>query len=260
LADTRERAKNGKPHLVPLPPRAVELIKEALTLAKDDRKEAPADVFPSRHKAARPFHPDSLTHAMAELTVALGIKGASPHDQRSTGSTALTSERLGVAPFIRRAQVASEAQINAALALLGAIAPRDELETVPGEQIVAAHVLSMELMHQAKCSDTIPKMEAYTSMATKLSRSMATHIDALGKLRSGGKQQVIVKHVYVQGDAYVGDSGQAVFGGFDAQGGGPGDGKPSQTHESGVSALRSPEVRGEVSGRVALPASGHEGS
>ena len=92
-----ERAKNGKPHLVPLPPRAVELIKEALVLAKAGRKKVPAHVFPSRHTDG-PFHPDSLTHAMAELTAALAIKGASPHDLRRTGSTALTSERIGVSP------------------------------------------------------------------------------------------------------------------------------------------------------------------
>lgn len=95
-----ERAKNGKPHLVPLPPRAVELIKEALVLAKAGRKKTPAHVFPSRHTGG-PFHPDSLTHAMAELTAALAISGASPHDLRRTGSTALTSERIAVSPFIR---------------------------------------------------------------------------------------------------------------------------------------------------------------
>lgn len=96
-----ERAKNGKPHLVPLPPRAVELIREALKLAKDGREDAPAHVFPSRHKPGQAFRPDSLSHAMAELTAALGIVDATPHDLRRTGSTALTSERLGISPFIR---------------------------------------------------------------------------------------------------------------------------------------------------------------
>ncbi len=96
-----ERTKNGKPHLVPLPPRAVELIKEALELAKAGRKEPAAHVFPSRHKKDSPFRADSLSHAMAELTAALGIANASPHDLRRTGSTALTSERSGVSPFIR---------------------------------------------------------------------------------------------------------------------------------------------------------------
>ena len=96
-----ERAKNGKPHLVPLPPRAVVLIREAIRLANEGREEPSPHIFPSRHKPGQGFHPDSLTHAMATLTDALGIDGASPHDLRRTGSTALTSERIGVTPFIR---------------------------------------------------------------------------------------------------------------------------------------------------------------
>lgn len=96
-----ERTKAGKPHLVPLPPRAVELIEEALRLAKAGREKAPAWVFPARHKEPRAMRPDSMTHAMAELTRALGIKNATPHDLRRTGSTVMTSERLKVSPFIR---------------------------------------------------------------------------------------------------------------------------------------------------------------
>jgi integrase len=38
---------------------------------------------------------------MVGLCAALGIAPASPHDLRRTGSTALTSERIGVSPFIR---------------------------------------------------------------------------------------------------------------------------------------------------------------
>ncbi len=95
-----ERAKNGKPHLVPIPPRAVELIREALTLAKTGREEPPPWVFPSRHKAGS-VRPDSLGHAMAKITSALNIDNATPQDLRRTGSTALTSERIGVSPFIR---------------------------------------------------------------------------------------------------------------------------------------------------------------
>jgi hypothetical protein len=38
---------------------------------------------------------------MAPIISALGLPPASPHDLRRTGSSALTSERLGVSPFIR---------------------------------------------------------------------------------------------------------------------------------------------------------------
>lgn len=92
-----DRMKGGLPHLVPLPDRAVKLIEEALKLA-------PADspfVFPSPRDPAKPILANSVTHAMKDVTCALGIEGVSPHDLRRTGSTALTSERLGIAPFIR---------------------------------------------------------------------------------------------------------------------------------------------------------------
>jgi len=102
-----ERAKNGKSHLVPLPPRAVELIREAITLraeARERRKDKSAPlpntdfVFPGR-TAGKAIRGDSITHAMGIICGALGIK-ASPHDMRRTGASALASERLGVNPFI----------------------------------------------------------------------------------------------------------------------------------------------------------------
>jgi integrase len=97
-----DRMKNGHPHLVPLPPRAVELIREALVLA-DLRGPAGNDgpVFPGAHDPEKPMRPDSLTHAMAAVVLASGVTKTTPHDLRRTGSTALTSERLRVSPFIR---------------------------------------------------------------------------------------------------------------------------------------------------------------
>ena len=97
-----ERMKGGQPHLVTLPPRAVKLVKEAIELARGDRgNRQPEHVFPSTHDKEKPIRPDSVTHAMAGLRAILGITDASPHDLRRTGSTAMTSERLGISPFIR---------------------------------------------------------------------------------------------------------------------------------------------------------------
>lgn len=106
-----ERMKGGQPHLVPLPPKALELVNEALELAKARRATMTADdprarandfpVFPSPRDPSKPIRPDSVTHAMAAACALVGIEGAGPHDLRRTGSTAMTSERLGIAPFIR---------------------------------------------------------------------------------------------------------------------------------------------------------------
>jgi integrase len=97
-----ERMKGGVPHLVTLPPRSVELIREAVALARGDRGNSePEFVFPSPRNKEKPIRPDSITHAMAGLCAVLGIMDASPHDLRRTGSTVMTSERLGISPFIR---------------------------------------------------------------------------------------------------------------------------------------------------------------
>lgn len=96
-----ERMKSGKPHQVPLPPRAVALIREALKLAQLRTNEKLTVVFPSPRDVHAPIRADSLTHALDKLRTATGVKGATLHDLRRTGSTALTSERIGVSPFIR---------------------------------------------------------------------------------------------------------------------------------------------------------------
>ena len=95
-----DRMKGGLAHLVPLPPKAAELIKEAIELAKDEKVPSPF-VFPSGRDRSKAINPDRLSHAMADLSAVLGISGATVHDLRRTGSTAMTSERLGISPFIR---------------------------------------------------------------------------------------------------------------------------------------------------------------
>ena len=96
-----ERMKSGKPHQVPLSNRAVALIREALKLAQLRTNEKLTVVFPSPRDVHVAIRPDSLTHALDKLRTATGVKGATLHDLRRTGSTALTSERIGVSPFIR---------------------------------------------------------------------------------------------------------------------------------------------------------------
>jgi len=113
-----ERMKGGVAHMVPLPARAVALISEAITIAdrQQDFRESPvkkrmgaqyeapprpACVFPSRADFNKPVGLDSPNHAMRQICAALGIVDATPHDLRRTGSTYLTSERLGISPFVR---------------------------------------------------------------------------------------------------------------------------------------------------------------
>jgi len=134
------------------------------------------------------------------------------------GETVIT--RLETVIRDRGAATATDQQLNAALAAMGAVAPENEIEALIGEQIVATHALSMEMMAKAKHTDTMPKMEAFASMATKLSRTMLASVEALSKIRNGGKQQVEVRYVYVDARG-----SQNVIGGgpWGASGGGKGN-------------------------------------
>lgn len=193
------------------------------------------------------------------------VEGWSAHlkDAFGTTSHAFTDQAFGRLEVIARAKdtpAAKGAPMNGALALMGAIAPADELEAAIGEQIVAAHLVSMEFLAKAKHTDTIPKLEAYTNMATKLSRTMAVHVETLAKLRSGGKQTHEVRYVYVNGPAVFGDGTQAVFAG---EGGGGFCGKAGQPHGRGAVPRLAPDaglqVRGDESARLALSGPGDEG-
>ena len=129
-----------------------------------------------------------------------------------------------------------EAKLNAALAFMTDIAPRNTVEAALGMQMLATHETAMEMMRRARNADFLPQMEAYGNLATKLTRTFTTQMEALAKLRRGGEQTV--KHVYVN------EGGQAVFAGTINQGGV--DGKSAeQCHAAGATprcaALRSPD-------------------
>lgn len=96
-----ERMKGGQPLLVPLPAKAVQLIKEALSLRPDPNSPF---VFPSprwKQREPKPVLQSSIYHAMADIIAATRMDPATPHDLRRTGSTVMTSERLNISPFIR---------------------------------------------------------------------------------------------------------------------------------------------------------------
>lgn len=103
-----ERAKNGWPQLVPLSRLAIDLIEEAKRLRREVDEangvkptNQPRLIFPSRNDPCLAVRSDSITHAMRKVVPALGLTNLTVHDLRRTGSTAMTSERLRVTPFIR---------------------------------------------------------------------------------------------------------------------------------------------------------------
>lgn len=202
-----------------------------------------------------------------------GVSISNPHSD-SAGWTAHIEETFGtsseafsnqafarmLSSVVDRKTPATDVQANAALAIMGAIAPANELEAIIGEQIIAAHSASLDFLCRARLNAGEYRDTAaiYANMATKVSRTMAAHIEALTRLRSGGRQRIEV--VYVNGPAIIGDNAQTVF-----AGGGPGDGEQivGQPHATEalahIAAATGLPMRRQDPAGDALPGASREG-
>ncbi|ACA21141.1 hypothetical protein M446_6903 [Methylobacterium sp. 4-46] len=105
-------------------------------------------------------------------------------------------------------------QLNAALAAVGGLAPRNEAEAMLAVQIVATHEAAMSMIGRAKEAKDTAAMERFGTLATKLQRTFLAQLETLAKIRRGGEQKVTVEHVYVA------PGGQAIVGAVAMPGGG----------------------------------------
>lgn len=96
----KDRTKNGKAHVVPLSPEAMDLVRDALAL--QDQESPSPFVFPSPWEKLQGQAIDggALSHALSDLYASLGIDDANLHDLRRTGASAMASERLMVPPIV----------------------------------------------------------------------------------------------------------------------------------------------------------------
>jgi hypothetical protein len=103
----------------------------------------------------------------------------------------------------------NEEDVNAVLAAMHGIAPRDEAEAMLAAQMVATHTAAMTVLRRLKGCETIPQQDSAGSLATKLLRTYAAQLEALARYRGKGQQTVRVEHVHVHsgGQAIVGAVG-----------------------------------------------------
>jgi hypothetical protein len=150
--------------------------------------------------------------------------GTSPHsDQDGYGAHLFASFGTASGPFLdgaitqllkasaARGKVATEREANAGLAFVSAVGPTNELECSMALQMHATNELALELLNRAHHASDRGATVEYTNLATKLTRTFVTQVEALAKLRRNGEQ--VVKHVHVY------DGGQAVVVGTINQGG-----------------------------------------
>jgi hypothetical protein len=137
-------------------------------------------------------------------------------------------------------------QIDAAIAAMRGMKPRDELEGMLITQLIASHNAAMECYRRAMLAEqTFEGRRENLNQANKLSRTYAALTDALDRHRGKGQQRITVEHVNVHA------GGQAIVGAVT-----PGDGSSRQseeqtratreiTHEPGI-PMRSPDPQWET--------------
>ena len=145
----------------------------------------------------------------------------------------------------------AEGTLNAALAAVTGIAPRDEAEAMLAAQMVGVHWLAMNMLQRAALDQ--PSFEIYDSIvnrATKLLRTYTAQLETLKRYRSAGEQRVVVQHQHVNADqAAVQVNGVAP----DPGGRGAVSKSEDQPHAKQITHAPQPSVRSEDKEREPVP-------
>jgi hypothetical protein len=120
-----------------------------------------------------------------------------------------------------------EMALNAALAMIEAAAPRDEIEGALAVQMACTHSAAMAVLARlGGGGGSEHRITALGSAAARLLRAYSTQVEGFRRLRHGGNQYVRVEHVHVN------DGGQAVIGNVKPAGSGA-SGSPERSVSGG---------------------------
>lgn len=140
-------------------------------------------------------------------------------------------------------------RMDAGIAGLVGIGPKDEIEGMMAAQMLAAHNAAMECFRRAMLpQQTFEGRKENLAQANKLTRSFAALSEALDRHRGKGQQKVTVEHVHVHA------GGQAVVGAVSHPGGGGGSKPEEQPHALGYAP--GTEMRSTDEERVPMPVAG----
>ena len=107
--------------------------------------------------------------------------------------------------------------MNASLAMIHGLQPRDELEGMIVTQMVSIHNMALEMAKRTMLNEQTPDGVNYgVNRVTKLMRTFTAQMEALQKHRTKGQQTIQVQHVQVN------EGGQAIVGNVKTGGGGNG--------------------------------------
>jgi len=96
--------------------------------------------------------------------------------------------------------------MNAALAMIAAAAPQNEIEGALAVQMACTHTAAMAVLAKIDRLGTERGIALFASAAARLLKAYAMQVEVFRRLRHGRQQFVRVEHVHVN------DGGQAVIG------------------------------------------------
>ena len=150
------------------------------------------------------------------------------------------------------------AELDTVIAIVSGQQPKNELEAMIVSQMAVTHALTMRSFGKLSRSNEGQQQDSNGLMVARLTKAFASQMDALGKLRRGGEQRVVVEHVHVHAGA------QAIVGAV-THTGGPralieNQGQPHATTAIPVVAPDGQEMRSQNPERGTVPISRGEGS
>lgn len=154
------RTKNHRTHVVPISGEAIAVIDAAYSLTGTAAEAWTGPAFPSRKGAkGASLRRDSLSKACRRLCHALGVADATPHDFRRTGSTAITSERIGLPRFIV-SRVLNQISDTGGAAAVTAVYDRNEYLADKRRALDAWAALLLEIVEERPRSSNVTPLPA----------------------------------------------------------------------------------------------------
>lgn len=141
----------------------------------------------------------------------------------------------------------SDKSYNAALAVLEAAQPQNELEAMLVVQMIATNEAALRATAMIGKSDMFPHAMGFGGLANKFLRTFVAQSEALAKLRRGGEQ--VVKYVHVH------EGGQAVVAGT-INNGGRGKAKDDEQPYGTEASTGGTALPGTDAARVGMPLAG----
>jgi hypothetical protein len=161
-----------------------------------------------------------------------------------------------IAKVLQRDGKIDPAEIDTVIAILSGQQPKNELEAMVICQMAVTHVLTMRSLGNLNRSSSIQQQDSNALTVARLTKAFGSQVDALGKLRRGGEQRVVVEHVHIHAGA------QAIVGAVTHTGGPPAlienQGQPHATTSSASVTSDGQEMRSQNTERETVPVSSGE--